>query len=143
MCIECILPQLVDLKLHDHERFFRIVGGRRCNNLNHRYVMPADEEELRVRRRILPCSRMTMDLSTMPRDMPFSASSSFTGWSDLFSEIKFTWDPWRKCCQRIAIRPGRGSVYWTWVPAEDFGEQIKPYIASVYFWLLIWVTQGN
>jgi methylase of polypeptide subunit release factors len=47
MCIECILPQLVDLKLHDHERFFRIVGGRRCNNLNHRYVMPADEEELR------------------------------------------------------------------------------------------------
>jgi hypothetical protein len=51
MCVECVPPQLVDLTPLDHERFFRVVGGRRCNNLNHRYVMPADEDELRVRRR--------------------------------------------------------------------------------------------
>lgn len=52
MCIECVPPQLVDLTPRDYERFFRVVGGRRCNNLNHLYVMPADEEELRVRRRV-------------------------------------------------------------------------------------------
>jgi hypothetical protein len=51
MCVECVPPQLVDLTPHDHEQFFRVVSGRRCNNLNHRYVMPADEDELRVRRR--------------------------------------------------------------------------------------------
>lgn len=53
MCVECVPPQLVDLTPHDFERFFRVIGGRRCNNLNHRYVMPADEDELRVRRRVL------------------------------------------------------------------------------------------
>jgi hypothetical protein len=49
MCIECVPPQLVDITPLDHERFFRIVSGRRCNNLNHQYLMPADEDELRVR----------------------------------------------------------------------------------------------
>ncbi len=53
MCIECVPPQLADITPRDHEQFFRVVGGRRCNNLNHRYVMPADEDELRVRRRVL------------------------------------------------------------------------------------------
>ena len=52
MCVECVPPKLVDLTPPDHEQFFRVVGGRRCNNLNHRYVMPADEDELRVRRRV-------------------------------------------------------------------------------------------
>ncbi|KAI0006138.1 S-adenosyl-L-methionine-dependent methyltransferase [Russula compacta] len=47
MCVECVPPELVDLTPRDHDRFFRVVGGRRCNNLNHRYVMPADEDELR------------------------------------------------------------------------------------------------
>ncbi len=49
MCVECVPPELVDLTPRDHECFFRVLGGRRCNNLNHRYVMPADEDELRVR----------------------------------------------------------------------------------------------
>lgn len=52
MCIECVLPELVKLAPKDHDRFYRLVGGRRCNNLNHGYVMPADEDELRVRPRI-------------------------------------------------------------------------------------------
>ncbi|KAH9079525.1 S-adenosyl-L-methionine-dependent methyltransferase [Lactarius deliciosus] len=47
MCIECVLPELVNLTPHDHDRFYRLVGGRRCNNLNTNYVMPADEDELR------------------------------------------------------------------------------------------------
>ena len=52
MCIECVLPELVKLAPKDHDRFYRLVYGRRCNNLNHGYVMPADEDELRVRSRI-------------------------------------------------------------------------------------------
>ena len=54
MCVECVPPELVDLTPRDHDRFFRVVGGRQCNNLNHRYVMPADEDELRVSR--MSCS---------------------------------------------------------------------------------------
>jgi hypothetical protein len=49
MCIECVPPELLKLTPQDHDRFFRFVGGRRCNNLNPSYVMPADEDELRVR----------------------------------------------------------------------------------------------
>jgi hypothetical protein len=52
MCIECFPPELIKLTLKDHNRFYRLVGGRRCNNLNHGYVMPADEDELRVSSRI-------------------------------------------------------------------------------------------
>jgi hypothetical protein len=67
MCIECVPPQLVDITPHDHERFFRIVSGRRCNNLNHRYMMPADKDELRVRVRPAGFGRMTtlLDLSSI------------------------------------------------------------------------------
>lgn len=82
MCIRCFPPQLVDLKWPDHERFFRIISGRRCNNLNHLYLMPADEEELRVRRRIFVVLALRSDddgLIVDARDLPFSASSSFTG----------------------------------------------------------------
>ena len=58
MCIECVPPELVDLTPHDHEKFFRVVGGRRCNTLNDVYIMPADEDELRVRSRVsLTCVR--------------------------------------------------------------------------------------
>ena len=52
MCIECVPPELLKLMPQDHDRFYRLVGGRLCNNLNHSYVMPADEDELRVRLRI-------------------------------------------------------------------------------------------
>jgi len=47
MCVKCVPPELVDLTPHDHDRFFRVVSGRQCNNLNPWYVMPADEDELR------------------------------------------------------------------------------------------------
>lgn len=52
MCIECVPPELLKLSPKDHDRYYRLVGGRRCNNLNTSYVMPADEDELRVRSRI-------------------------------------------------------------------------------------------
>jgi hypothetical protein len=52
MCIECVPPELLKLSPQDHDRYYRLVGGRRCNNLNTSYVMPADEDELRVRSRI-------------------------------------------------------------------------------------------
>jgi len=55
MCVECVPPEVVDLTPRDHDHFFRVIGGRRCNTLNPRYVMPADEDELRVRSRGL-CS---------------------------------------------------------------------------------------
>lgn len=51
MCVECVPPEVVDLTPRDHEQFFRVIGGRRCNTLNPRYVMPADGDELRVRSR--------------------------------------------------------------------------------------------
>ncbi|KAF8274911.1 S-adenosyl-L-methionine-dependent methyltransferase [Lactarius quietus] len=47
MCIECVPPELLKLLPQDHDRFYRLVGGRRCNSLNKSYVMPADEDELR------------------------------------------------------------------------------------------------
>jgi len=47
MCVECVPPEVVDLTPRDHDHFFRVIGGRRCNTLNPRYVMPADEDELR------------------------------------------------------------------------------------------------
>jgi hypothetical protein len=53
MCVECVPAEIVDLTPRDHEHFFRVIGGRRCNTLNPRYVMPADEDELRVRSRDL------------------------------------------------------------------------------------------
>jgi len=53
MCVECVPPEVVDLTPRDHEHFFRVIGGRQCNTLNPRYVMPADEDELRVRSRDL------------------------------------------------------------------------------------------
>lgn len=52
MCVECVPPELVNLTPQDKDQFFRVVGGRRCNNLNPLYVMPADEEELRVSERL-------------------------------------------------------------------------------------------
>jgi hypothetical protein len=59
MCIECVPPELVDLTPHDHEKFFRVVSGRRCNSLNPLYIMPADEDELRVRSGVpLACGRI-------------------------------------------------------------------------------------
>ena len=54
MCVECVPPEVVDLTPRDQEQFFRVVGGRRCNTLNPRYVMPADGDELRVRSRGFP-----------------------------------------------------------------------------------------
>ncbi|KAI9509636.1 S-adenosyl-L-methionine-dependent methyltransferase [Russula earlei] len=47
MCVKCVPPELVDLTPNDHDRYFRVVNGRRCNTLNPWYVMPADEDELR------------------------------------------------------------------------------------------------
>jgi hypothetical protein len=48
MCVECVPPELVNLTPRDYDQFFRVVNGRQCNNLNHLYLMPADEGELRV-----------------------------------------------------------------------------------------------
>ncbi|KAI0065389.1 S-adenosyl-L-methionine-dependent methyltransferase [Artomyces pyxidatus] len=47
MCLRCDPPDLSSVGSDDHARFFRTVGGRRCNTLNGRYMMPADDEELK------------------------------------------------------------------------------------------------
>ena len=79
MCIECVPPQLVDITPHDHDRFFRMVSGRRCNNLNHRYVMPADEDELRVRAALFalrgPDDGVWYLSSIRPRDVALSIAA--------------------------------------------------------------------
>jgi hypothetical protein len=38
----------MSLQPDDYSRFFRTVYGRRCNSLNSRYILPADDEELKV-----------------------------------------------------------------------------------------------
>ncbi|KAI0322208.1 S-adenosyl-L-methionine-dependent methyltransferase [Amylostereum chailletii] len=50
MCARCTTPPPVTLESiapEDDSRFFRDVCGRRCNILNPRYVLPADDEELK------------------------------------------------------------------------------------------------
>ncbi|KAI0035915.1 S-adenosyl-L-methionine-dependent methyltransferase [Vararia minispora EC-137] len=50
MCYCCPSPppvQLMSIRPDDYHRFFRTVYGRRCNALNNRYLLPADEDELK------------------------------------------------------------------------------------------------
>ncbi|KAI0054139.1 S-adenosyl-L-methionine-dependent methyltransferase [Auriscalpium vulgare] len=47
MCARCQPADLASVGSDELARFFRTVGGRRCNSLNGRYIMPADEEELK------------------------------------------------------------------------------------------------
>ena len=52
-----------------------------------------------------------------------SASSCFTGWSDLFWEIKFMWDRWKEYCAPALIAMMiRSDEFSTWVPVVVFGK---------------------
>jgi hypothetical protein len=44
----------MSIRPEDYDRFFRTVYGRRCNALNERYALPADDEELKVRAPLSP-----------------------------------------------------------------------------------------
>lgn len=48
MCLRCNAPEVTKIQPDDYARFFRIVSGRQCNKLNGRYLLPADDEELKV-----------------------------------------------------------------------------------------------
>jgi hypothetical protein len=67
-------------------------------------------------------SMMKFHIGSDPGTTNFiSASTFFTEWSDLFSEIKITWDRSKEFSALIAIPVERSSEFWTWVQVVVFG----------------------
>lgn len=53
MCPRCVPVELPVLPDSESKRFFREVFGRSVNVLNDRYILPADDDEVKVSIRVI------------------------------------------------------------------------------------------